>query len=108
MKMSLLLALLQSYSAWCASEDETTYFNLHQATGFYEQYVTNRCPVGKDIALSLLREIDQRNIRIEIKMKVLQLNSMIRNLARFPKWHAAVIGQIPALPSSTHRLISNG
>jgi hypothetical protein len=49
------------FSLWAGPANASVdgdYFKLHQATGFYEQYLGQRCPTGKAQALALLKSIE--------------------------------------------------
>ena len=59
------------------SENNEAYFKLHQATGYYEQFVGKRCASGKEHARKLLESVSHQKIGPTLEAKVSQLNDWL-------------------------------
>ena len=68
--MIFLFLFLSLFSFASTAENNSAYFKLHQATGFFEQYVAGNCPLGKGRALTLLKPLGSQKVDVEIKKRV--------------------------------------
>lgn len=64
-------------SASAIAPTDGPFFTLHQATGFFEQYLAGRCPIGKAKALSTLGSLEKPDRDSEVTRKISELMKMI-------------------------------
>jgi hypothetical protein len=94
----MIALLFLPLSAWAASVTDTAYFNLHQATGFFELYIGQQCPSGKQKAVLLLESLRGANLNKEVAAKAKQLSTWIGQTKAPP------MAEIESYRLSLHRL----
>src|ERR1044072_1261423 len=94
----MIALLLLPLSAWSASVTDNAYFNLHQATGFYELYIGQQCPSGKQKAVLMLEALRGASLNKEVAAKAKQLSTWIGQAKAPP------IAEIESYRLSLHKL----
>lgn len=64
-------------SAFASISMDAAFFKLHQATGFFEQYVAGHCPLGKESAVNALTSLENQRLNDEIMNKIGELRTKI-------------------------------
>jgi len=68
--------LPKSYGS--TNTDNDIYYKLHQATGFYEQYLSGHCSIGKKEALNFLNSLPNQKINLELSVKISGLKDKLK------------------------------
>ena len=76
MKRATIGLIFFSLAAFSSSASDS-FFKIHQATGFFEQFIASRCPHGKKKAEQLLKAMDRNKTDVSLNEKALELSSLL-------------------------------
>lgn len=96
--LSLVGVWLVSLTYASPSED-ATFFKIHQATGYFEQFIAGVCPSGKRVAESLLNSIHNKRAEPSLNKKSNELRAIVES-QRLP-----TVADVEGLRLSIHELM---
>lgn len=91
--------VLFSSLAVASPEPDSSFFKIHQATGFFEQFIGGNCPQGMKKAENLLNALDMQKTDATLIEKANGLRSMIGSKMR------PTAADVEALRLSIHDLM---
>jgi hypothetical protein len=72
-----VIHLLYSFVLLASADDNAAFFKLHQATGFFEQFVAGGCSSGKTKAQSLLIALGKQKLDPDLHDQIRKLKRLV-------------------------------